>query len=201
MDELLQGFIIHPLLEKVTFERVQIDYRTMTLLYRMLVAKRSMRQLCMIGTDMDYRNSRFLLARIKRHEAECDHLTHICFFGCPYDRPSQESEEDRQWKDDIDNELDKITDGNVNKSVKEFIDTIVSRDDNDSTTKHSHLQFITDVLHANEKDFNDKGNEINPPSYLYALIKAKPEFMKRGIKRGIDERSENTESNKMAKFN
>jgi hypothetical protein len=109
-------------------------------------------------------------------------LTHICFFGGPYCCPSQEAEEDRNWKDEIDNELDKITDGNVIKLVKVFMDTIVNRDDNDCSKKHSDLQFITDVMDANKKDYNENGNPIHPPYHLYALIKAKPEFMKRGSK-------------------
>lgn len=57
---------------------------------------------------------------------------------------------------------------------------------------YSDLQFLDDMAHANYQKNNDEGDPIYPPHHLYALLKAKPYFMRDALV---------TWSNKRHKFN
>jgi hypothetical protein len=62
--------------------------------------------------------------------------------------------------------------------------------------RNEELEFITDMLDANEKGSEDEYDQICRPDHLYALIQAKPDY----IKRCVDLEREYRVSNKRQKF-
>jgi hypothetical protein len=74
--------------------------------------------------------------------------------------------------------------------VSDFMNNINSRET-------SSLQFITNILDANEKDSEDEYDQIFRPDHLYALIQSNPDYIQRCVDLGREYRA----SNKRQKLN
>jgi hypothetical protein len=87
---------------------------------------------------------------------------------------------------------------NTGRSVSDFMNNINSRETS-SNGRNKNLQFITDIVDANEKVSED-GHEydwIPRPGHLYTLIQSKPDY----IQRCVDLEREYSVSNKRQKKN
>jgi predicted glycoside hydrolase/deacetylase ChbG (UPF0249 family) len=85
--------------------------------------------------------------------------------------------EQEHWKEDIDLQLAEMAHvKHTKKSVSDFINNINSRETS-SNGRNEELQFITNILDANEKDSEDDYDQICHPDHLYALIKSKPDYI------------------------
>jgi hypothetical protein len=132
---------------------------------------------------------------MKRNECLFDHLTKISFFRCTADGADglSHKSDDSPWKNKIKFELGEVTSQNLQKSVNQFMEQILIME-NDSRNKLSGVELINKMVEANDKDNRVDCEQIN---HLYALIRAKPDF----VKSAIHARHEDTVSNKRQKFN
>jgi len=125
---------------------------------------------------------------------ECDQLEFLSFFR---DNSSREIW-DLQWKQDIDLRLEEMAHiKHTRRSVSDFLNDINSRQKS-SNGRNEELQFVHDILVANEKDSKDEiqYDMISRPDHLYMLIKSKPDY----IQRCVDLEREYSVSNKRQKI-
>jgi hypothetical protein len=173
----------NPLLEYVSFEKVKISYGSDNFFVRMLKMP-SIKEVCMINTDMEELVAGNIVSRMKRYESKFEHLNHVTFFY----RASSRDSDCRDWKDKIECELQEITNGNLQKSVDKFMEGIHTME------RQSDLQLIYKMVEANTIDDDVDSEEI---SHLYALIRSKPDL----VKRAVDRINEKTFTNKRQKKN
>jgi hypothetical protein len=57
------------------------------------------------------------------------------------------------------------------------MENIKNRDRHDNIG-NDMMKFIDDMENANYYDYNNEADPIHPPHHLYALLRAKPYFMK-----------------------
>jgi hypothetical protein len=195
MYALMRPLKWHPTLEAVEFVRAPMFSKDCGALYNAIMKKPSMKEIVMIDTRMDHWLAERLVKLVKDMAHKCTHLTHISLFDFERAYASRNSNE-RHWQEEIDLQLDKITNRNLENSVKQFLDMIFIRD-TDNSNKPADLKLITDVEEANDNDKNWNGNRFGPPDHLYALLRAKADVLKRCRDNGSYE----TVSNKRPKFN
>jgi hypothetical protein len=181
-----------PVLESVQFYNVPLYSRDAILLYHHLIKnKKLVRSILMVGTQMD----NFLASRlvsIFEDNPVCENLEFMCLFDC--DRPHASRQ---QWQEDIDLQLEEFCHVNhTRKSVSDFMNIIKSRE-TCSNGRNEELQFITDIMDANEKDSEDEYDQICHPDHLYALIQSNPDYIQRCVDLGREYRA----SNKRQKLN
>lgn len=185
----LQNF---PLLEDVAFSGVQLGRGSGSNLYVRLFRKKSMRWIWMTDTQVDHSVASSLVDRITA-DGKCEHLMGASFFS---DQEITNPPEKRHWQEDIDLDLEKCMRRNrIKKSVQDFMNKIENREGDDDCD--SELQFFADMEDANYADYNDEGDPIQPPDHLYALIRSKPDY----IKRCVDHARAYPVSNKRPKLN
>ena len=157
-----------PVLESIKLERVGLHQREALLLYIRLMKKKSVKSIAMVGTRMsEYLASRML--QIFKDSDKCDQLEFLSFFRHHSSR--------EQWQEDIDLQLAETAHvKHTRKSVSDFMNNIKSRETS-SNGRNEELQFITNILDANEKDSEDDYDQICHPDHLYALIKSKPDYI------------------------
>ncbi|MCK7580965.1 MAG: hypothetical protein MZV65_38695 [Chromatiales bacterium] len=147
----------------------------------------------MVRTKMsEYLASKML--QIYKDSDECDQLEFLSFFR---DTSSRE-QWDLQWQEDIDLQLAETAHiKHTRRSVSDFMNNINSRETS-SNGRNEELQFITDIVDANEKDSEHEieYDRICRPDHLYALIQSKPDY----IQRCVDLEREYSVSNKRQKI-
>jgi hypothetical protein len=148
----------------------------------------------MVRTRMDESLASKML-QIYKDSDECNQLEYLSFFR---DTSSRE-QWDVQWKEDIDLQLAETAHiKHTRRSVSDFVNNIKSRDKS-SNGRNEEIQFITDIVDANEKDSEQEmqyDQVICRPDHLYALIQLKPDY----IQRCIDLKREYSVSNKRQKI-
>jgi hypothetical protein len=162
-----------PVLESLKFSNWNLSQREALLLHVRLMKKKSLKSICMVGTRMtEYVASRML--QIYKDSDECDQLEFISFFGNTSPR--------EQWQEDLDIQLAETAHfKNTRRSVSDFMNKINSRDPS-SNGSNEELQFMNDILDADDKDSQDgKYDSIGRPDHLYALIKSKPDYLQRCV--------------------
>jgi hypothetical protein len=90
---------------------------------------------------------------------------------------------DFQWQEDIDLQLAEMAHiKHTRTSVSDFMNDINSRQKS-SNGRNEELQFVHDILDANEKDSKDEieYDMICRPDHLYVLIKLKPDYIQRCV--------------------
>jgi cysteinyl-tRNA synthetase len=76
------------------------------------------------------------------------------------------------WEKDIDLQLAEMAHvKHTRTSLSDFMNNIKSRKTS-SNGRNEELQFITNILDANEKDSEDAYDQICHPNHLYALIQS-----------------------------
>jgi hypothetical protein len=166
-----------PVLESLKFSNWNLSQREALLLHVRLMKKKSLKSICMVGTRMtEYVASRML--QIYKDSDECDQLEFISFFG----NTSPREQWQEQWQEDLDMQLAETAHfKNTRRSVSDFMNKINSRDPS-SNGSNEELQFMNDILDADDKDSQDgKYDSIGRPDHLYALIKSKPDYLQRCV--------------------
>jgi hypothetical protein len=88
------------------------------------------------------------MLQIYKDYDECDQLEFISFFG----NTSSREQWQEQWQEDIDMQLAETAHiKHTRRSVSDFLKNINSRETT-SNGRNEELQFITDIVDANEKD-------------------------------------------------
>jgi hypothetical protein len=155
--------------------------------------KKTVKSIAMVGTQMsEYLASRML--QIFKDSDECNQLQLLSFFG--YHSLREQWQE--QWQEDIDLQLAETAHiKHTKRSMSDFMNNINSRETS-SNGRNKDLQFITDIVNANEKNSEDgcEYNWISRPDHLYALIQWKPDY----IQRCINLKREYSVSNKRQKI-
>jgi len=140
--------------------------------------KKSLKSICMVGTRMTFYDATKML-QIYKDSDECDQLEFISFFGTS--SPREQWQE--QWQEDLDMQLSETAHfKSTRRSVSDFMNKINSRDPS-SNGSNEELQFMNDILDADDKDSQD-GKYYSPesrPDHLYALIKSKPDYLRRCV--------------------
>jgi ankyrin repeat protein len=167
-----------PVLESLTLERWNLSRREALLLHVCLMKKKSLKSICMVGTRMsEYVASKML--QIYKDSDECNQLEFLSFFG----NTSSLEKWQEQWQEDIDLQLEELAHINhTRRSVSDFMNKINSRE-NSSNGSNEELQFMNNILDANDKDSED-GYEydwISRPDHLYMLIQSKPDYIQRCV--------------------
>jgi hypothetical protein len=155
--------------------------RDAILFKRNLMEKNSVRNITMVGTDITNRIASWIVSVLKDNP-KCENLEFICLFDCNRPHGSRE-----QWHEDIDLQLEE--DAHINhtrKSVSDFMNKINSRETNYNGRSNKELEFITDMLDAKEKDSDDLYDQICRPDHLYALIKARTDYIQRCMDLGTE---------------
>jgi hypothetical protein len=181
-----------PFLESVILKNWRLQSREVLLLFIRLMKKKSLKSIAMVRTDMS-EHLASKMVQIYKDSDECDQLEFLSFFR---DTSSRE-QWDLQWKEDIDLQLAETAHiKHTRRSVSDFLNNIKSRETT-SNGRNEEVQFITDIVDANEKDSED-GYEydwIPRPGHLYTLIQSKPDY----IQRCVDLEREYSVSNKRQK--
>jgi hypothetical protein len=132
--------------------------------------KKLVKSILMVGTRMsEYVASRML--QIFKDSDECDHLEFLSFFCCHGHHVSRFQLapvhwEQEHWEEDIDLQLAETAHvKHTKKSMSDFMNNINSWETS-SNGRNEELQFITDILNANEKDSEDKYDPICHPDHL-----------------------------------
>jgi ankyrin repeat protein len=182
MGHLLESLNKLPLLESVLFYQVPLYRNRDAILFkRNLMEKNSVRNITMVGTDITNRIASWIVSVLKDNP-KCENLEFICLFDCNRPHGSRE-----QWHEDIDLQLEE--DAHINhtrKSVSDFMNKINSRETNYNGRSNKELEFITDMLDAKEKDSDDLYDQICRPDHLYALIKARTDYIQRCMDLGTE---------------
>jgi hypothetical protein len=182
MGHLLESLNKLPLLESVLFYQVPLYRNRDAILFkRNLMEKNSVKNITMVGTDITNRIASWIVSVLKDNP-KCENLEFICLFDCNRPHGSRE-----QWHEDIDLQLEE--DAHINhtrKSVSDFMNKINSRETNYNGRSNKELEFITDMLDAKEKDSDDLYDQICRPDHLYALIKARTDYIQRCMDLGTE---------------
>jgi hypothetical protein len=182
-----------PVLELVKLEKWNLSRREALLLHVRLMKKKSLKSICMVGTRMsEYVASKVL--QIYKDSDECDQLEFLSFFG----NTSSREQWQEQWQEDIDIKLAETAHiKHTRRSVSDFLKNSNSRETT-SNGRNEELQFITNIVNANEKDSEHEieYDRICHPDHLYALIQSKPDY----IQRCVDLEREYSVSNKRQKI-
>ena len=138
--------------------------------------------MAMLRTDMSQHLASKML-QIYKDSDECNQLEFLSFFKDTSSREQWDlqwkEQWDFQWQEDIDLQLAETAHiKHTRRSVSDFVNNIKSRDKS-SNGRNEELQFITDILDANEKDSEDEYDQICRPDHLYALIQSKPDYIQR----------------------
>jgi hypothetical protein len=186
---LVKSLSILPFLESVQLQNWRLYWRAALHLFIRLMKKKSLKSMAMLRTDMSQHLASKML-QIYKDSDECDQLEFLSFFREQWDF---------QWQEDIDLQLAETAHiKHTRRSVSDFINNIKSRDKS-SNGRNEELQFITDIVDANEKDSEQEMQYdlvICRPDHLYALIQSKPDY----IQRCVDLKREYSVSNKRQKI-
>jgi hypothetical protein len=158
--------------------------------------------MAMLRTDMSQHLASKML-QIYKDSDECDQLEFLSFFKDTSSREQWDlqwkEQWDFQWQEDIDSQLAETAHiKHTRRSVSDLMKNIKSRDKS-SNGSNEELQFITDIVDANEKDSEQEMQYdlvICRPDHLYALIQSKPDY----IQRCVDLKREYSVSNKRQKI-
>jgi hypothetical protein len=169
-----------PLLEHLELRRVSIYPSDAKPMYRKILKKTSMRWVCMSHTGIDHWLSSQFFVRVMKDNPKLEHLQYMSLFGDnPPPNPSFFDPTAADWQAAIDLELATITAENFTRgSIKQFMNKIKLCDQIEFNGHHSDLQFIVDIVDANEHDGNNECYPQNPTDHLYSLLRAKPDFIK-----------------------
>jgi hypothetical protein len=199
---LVRSLSILPLLESVQLKKWRIYGRAASHLFIRLMKKKSLKSMAMLRTDMG-RDLASKLLQIYKDSDECDQLEFLSFYRDTSSREQWDlqwkEQWDFQWQEDIDSQLAETAHiKHTRRSVSDLMNNIKSRDKS-SNGSNEELQFITDIVDANEKDSEQEMQYdlvICRPDHLYALIQSKPDY----IQRCVDLKREYSVSNKRQKI-
>ena len=176
--ELIRSLSDLPVLESLKIANLKLSRRAAFLLHIRLMKKKSLKSICMVGTRMTFYDATKML-QIYKDSDECDQLEFISFFG----NTSPREQWQEQWQEDLDMQLSETAHfKSTRRSVSDFMNKINSRDPS-SNGSNEELQFMNDILDADDKDSQD-GKYYSPesrPDHLYALIKSKPDYLRRCV--------------------
>jgi hypothetical protein len=146
---------ILPLLESVQLKKWRIYGRAASHLFIRLMKKKSLKSMAMLRTDMG-RDLASKLLQIYKDSDECDQLEFLSFYKDTSSREQWDlqwkEQWDFQWQEDIDSQLAETAHiKHTRRSVSDLMNNIKSRDKS-SNGSNEELQFITDIVDANEKD-------------------------------------------------